>query len=195
MEATLQILNMPAEQLNEIQSAVKKEEKRLLNFIKSRIGNQIDAEDILQDVFYQLVRTVQLNEPVDQISSWMFKVARNRIIDLFRKKKTESLESMGASHMEEGESLNIADLIPSTADGPDGEFAKKVIMEEIKDALLELPVEQSEVFEMHELDGMSFNQIAQITGESVNTLISRKRYAVLFLRKRLEGIYKELINN
>ncbi len=195
MEATMQILNMPVEQEREIQTAVKKEKTRLLNFIKSKVRNPIDAEDILQDVFYQLVRTVQVNEPIDQISSWMFRVARNRIIDLFRKKKTESLESIAAKKGDEGESLNIADFLPSNGASPEGEFARKVIIAEIKEALSELPEEQSEVFEMHELDGLSFNQIAEITGESVNTLVSRKRYAVLFLRKRLKGIYDELIND
>ncbi|NQY11338.1 MAG: sigma-70 family RNA polymerase sigma factor [Flavobacteriales bacterium] len=186
---------MPVEQEREIQTAVKKEKTRLLNFIKSKVRNPIDAEDILQDVFYQLVRTVQVNEPIDQISSWMFRVARNRIIDLFRKKKTESLESIAAKKGDEGESLNIADFLPSNGASPEGEFARKVIIAEIKEALSELPEEQSEVFEMHELDGLSFNQIAEITGESVNTLVSRKRYAVLFLRKRLKGIYDELIND
>ena len=195
METALQIFSMPADQEREIQTVVKKEEKRLLNFIKSRVGNQIEAEDILQDVFYELVKTVQLNEPIDQISSWMFRVARNKIIDLFRKKKTESLESIVSRNDKDGVSLNVSDWLPSNDESPDGQFAHKVIMEQIKEALAELPIEQSEVFEMHELDGLSFNQIADITGEAVNTLITRKRYAVLFLRKRLQGIYNELINN
>ena len=179
-----------------IQETVKKESPRLLDFIRKRIPDANDAEDIMQDVFHQLVETYRLMKPIEEITAWLFTVARNKITDRFRKKKPESLEKQAVySRDEEGEMLNLADILPSGDESQDTIMLRKAIMEELEDALDELPKDQREVFLLHEIDRKSFKEISVITGASVNTLLSRKRYAVLFLRNRLQKSYTELITN
>ncbi len=178
-----------------IQETVKKESPRLLNFIRKRIPDADEAEDILQDVFYQLVENARMFKPIEDVTAWLFTVARNKITDRFRKKRPESLnKQMVHSHEEDGEMLNLADILPAQTDSADMQMLRKAIMEELEDALDELPADQREVFILHEIDGKSFKEISQITGASINTLLSRKRYAVLFLRERLKELYKELLN-
>lgn len=187
---------MTQTQNQSIQETVKKESPRLLDFIRRRIPNADDAEDILQDVFYQLVENTRLMKPIEDVGAWLFTVTRNKITDLFRKKKPESLEKqMIHSHEEEGEMLNLSDILPAKNDSPENKMLRSAVTEELEDALDELPKEQREVFMLHEIDGKSFREISELTGESVNTLLSRKRYAVLFLRERLKELYKELLNN
>jgi len=187
---------MTEHQNQSIQETVRKESPRLLDFIRKRIPDADDAEDILQDVFYQLVEMNRLMKPIEEITAWLFTVARNKITDRFRKKKPESLEKqLSYRREEEGEMLNLADLLPSTDDSQDVKMLRSAVMEELEDALDELPKEQREVFMLHEIDGKSFKEIAEITGDSVNTLLSRKRYAVLFLRERLRELYNELLDN
>ena len=187
---------MTESQNRSIQETVKKESPRLLNFIRKRIPDTSDAEDILQDVFYQLVENTRLFRPVEDITAWLFTVARNKITDRFRKKKTESLEEqMSHSYEEGGEMLNLADLLPANGESQDMAIFRNMVMRELERALDELPKEQREVFLLHEIDQKSFKKISESTGQSVNTLLSRKRYAVLFLRERLKNLYNELINN
>lgn len=187
---------MTEHQNQSIQETVKKESPRLLDFIRKRIPDAADAEDILQDVFYQFIEMYRLTRPIEEVTAWLFTVARNKITDRFRKKKPESLEKqMSFKREEEGEMLNLADLLPSTDESQDMKMLRSAVMEELEDALAELPKEQREVFMLHEIDGKSFKEISEMTGASVNTLLSRKRYAVLFLRERLRELYNELLNN
>lgn len=182
---------MRAEQDRRISEAVAHERSRLRNFIRRRVRDEADAEDILQDVFYELVETYRLMKPVEQIGAWLFRVARNRIIDLFRKRKPETLESELAGMAAEGEPLTLEDLLPSPDGGPDAVYARTVLLEELDAAIDELPEEQREVFVAHELEGRSFKDLAAETGMSLNTLLSRKHYAVVHLRERLAEIYEE----
>lgn len=187
---------MTETQNQSIQETVKKESPRLLDFIRRRIPDADDAEDILQDVFYQLIETYRLFKPIEDVGAWLFTVARNKITDRFRKKKPESLEKqLLRSHEEEGEMLNLADILPAQNDAPETKMLRTAVMEELEAALDDLPKEQRQVFMLHEIDGKSFKDISEMTGASVNTLLSRKRYAVLFLRERLKELYKELLNN
>ena len=205
MEQTLNILQVQQlgstelmaiqDQDQKIKDAVAKEQGRLKNFIRSRVDNEIEAEDILQDVFFQLTQTYRLMKPVENASAWLFKVARNKITDLFRKQKPEPVSSKIIENTDEGESLSILDLLPSGDLGPEGEFIQNMIMEELEHAIEELPKEQSYVFVQHEIEGKSFKDLSDETGLTVNTLISRKRYAILYLRERLESIYSEFIND
>jgi RNA polymerase sigma factor (sigma-70 family) len=185
---------MRAEQDQRISEAVRRERGRLRNFIRSRVRDEADAEDILQEVFYELVETYRLMKPVEQVSAWLFRVARNRIIDLFRKRKPETLESEISDTAEEGETLTFEDLLPSPDGGPEAVYARTVLLEELDAALDELPEEQREVFVGHELEGRSFKDLAAETGVSINTLLSRKHYAVIHLRERLSEIYDEFRN-
>lgn len=185
---------MRAEQDQRISEAVRRERGRLRNFIRSRVRDEADAEDILQEVFYELVETYRLMKPVEQVSAWLFRVARNRIIDLFRKRKPETLESEISGTAEEGETLTLEDLLPSPDGGPEAVYARTVLLEELDAALDELPEEQREVFVGHELEGRSFKDLAAETGVSINTLLSRKHYAVIHLRERLSEIYDEFRN-
>src|SRR5579863_1738512 len=178
-------MELSLEQDQRISEAVARERPRLRNFIRRRVADPGDAEDILQDVFYELVAAYRLMQPVDQIGAWLFRVARNRIIDLFRGRKRE------ATAADSGEMLGWEDLLPSPDAGPEALFARSVLMEELDAALDELPEEQREVFVAHEIDGRSFKELAAETGLSVNTLLSRKHYGVLHLRKRLQAIYDE----
>jgi len=182
--------HMALEQDQRISEVVKREQSRLRNFIRRRVPDPRDAEDILQDVFYRLVEANRLLMPIDHVTSWLFRVARNRITDLFRKKKPE-LFSDAASQDEEGELLQIEDLLPSPDAGPEALYFRNLLLDELELALDELTDEQREVFVAHELEGRSFKELAEETGVSVNTLLSRKRYAVLHLRERLQTIYDE----
>jgi len=189
---------MTAEQNETIKQTVQKEQKRLFDFIRKRVPEQEDAEDILQDVFYQFTESFRLMKPVEQASAWLFTVARNKITDWFRKSKPEPFSRQKLRNHgddDEGEALGLADILPDLSNNPENVFTKKIISDALEDALEELPEEQREVFVMHELENLSFNQISEITGRSVATLISRKRYAVLHLRKRLQQLYNEFINN
>ena len=184
---------MTLEQDRRISDAVGQEQSRLRNFIRRRVPDPRDAEDILQDVFYELVEANRLLMPIEHVSAWLFRVARNRITDLFRKKKPEAFSNSERLD-EDGEALFLEDLLPSPDAGPEAIYARSLLLEELELALDELPEEQREVFVAHEIDGLSFKQIAAETGVGVNTLLSRKRYAVLHLRQRLQAIYNELTN-
>lgn len=170
---------MKDSQLAEI---VAREQSRLRNFIRSRVPDRRDAEDILQDVFSKLVEANALLMPIEHVTGWLFRVARNRITDFFRKKIPEDA------------GLTLEELLPSPDAGPDALFVRNVVLDELADALAGLPPEQRDVFIAHEIDGRSFKEISAATGIGVNTLLSRKRYAVLHLRRRLQGIYDELTN-
>jgi RNA polymerase sigma factor (sigma-70 family) len=178
------------EQGRQISEIIAEERSRLHNFIRRRVPDPRDAEDILQDVFYELVEANRLLMPIEHITGWLFRVARNRITDLFRKKKPESFSDTAVAD-EDDELLQLEDLLPSPDAGPEALYARNVLLDELELAVDELPEEQRKVFVAHELEGRSFKEIAAQTGVSVNTLLSRKRYAVLHLRERLQGIYDE----
>ena len=181
-----------AEQDQQISEVVKREQSRLRSFIRRRVPDPRDAEDILQDVFYKLVEANRLLMPIDHVTAWLFRVARNRITDLFREKKLESFGE-AAVEDEEGDVLRLEDLLPSPEAGPEAVYARKVLLDELELALDELPEEQRAVFVAHELEGRSFKEMAAATGVGVNTLLSRKHYAVLHLRERLRSIYEEFL--
>jgi RNA polymerase sigma factor (sigma-70 family) len=168
----------------------QREQSRLLRFIRRRVPDPRDAEDILQDVFYELLEANRLLRPIEHVSAWLFRVARNRITDLFRKKKPESFTGTALSGPDE-EPLWLEDLLPSPDDGPEAIYTRAVLLEELERAIAELPPEQREVFVAHEFEGRSFKEIAGATGIGINTLLSRKRYAVLYLRQRLQTTYEE----
>ncbi len=182
---------MAREQDQRISAVVRREQSRLRNFIRRRVPDPRDAEDILQDVFYELVEANRLLMPIEHVTGWLFRVARNRITDLFRKKKPESLSGAVPGNEDE-ELLQLEDLLPSRDAGPEALYARGVLLDELESALGELPGEQREVFVAHELEGRSFKDLAAETGVSVNTLLSRKRYAVRHLRRRLQAAYDEL---
>ena len=182
---------MALEEDQRISEVVEREQSRLRNFIRRRVPDARDAEDILQDVFYELVEANRLLVPIDHVTGWLFRVARNRITDLFRKKRTESVRDAAVAD-EDGEVLRLEDLLPSPDAGPEALYARNVLLEELEVAVDELPEEQRDVFVAHELEGRSFKEMAAETGVSVNTLLSRKRYAVLHLRERLQRIHDEL---
>ncbi len=176
-----------------IRQTVEKERRRLLEFIRRRVPTQEDAEDVLQDVFYELVNTYRLMKPVEQMASWMFTVARNKITDRYRKKKPDSLEDHFAVRAgDDGDRLDISDFLPGNINSPETDMMRKAIMKGLEDALDDLPKEQRDVFIMHEIEDKSFQEISEITGANVNTLLSRKRYAVLFLRERLQSLYNDM---
>jgi RNA polymerase sigma factor (sigma-70 family) len=174
-----------------IADVVGREQSRLRHFIRRRVPDPRDAEDILQDVFYELVEANRLLMPIEHVTGWLFRVARNRITDLFRKKRPETFSDVPVGD-EDAETLRFEDLLPSPDAGPDALYARSILLDELEAAFDELPKEQREVFVAHELDGRSFKEIAAETGVSVNTLLSRKRYAVLHLRERLRHMYDEL---
>lgn len=180
------------EQDRQISEIVTKERPRLRNFIRRRVPNPADAEDIVQEVFYELVEANRLLMPIEHVTSWLFTVARNRITDVFRKKKPENF-SGAAIEDEEGELLRVEDLLPSPDAGPDAVYLRNVLLDELELAIDELPDEQREVFVAHELEERSFKEMAAETGVSLNTQLSRKRYAVLHLRERLQDIYDEFM--
>jgi RNA polymerase sigma factor (sigma-70 family) len=181
---------MALEQDGRISEVVKREQSRLRNFIRRRVPDPGDAEDILQDVFYELVEANHLLMPIEHVTGWLFQVARNRITDLFRKKRPESF-SDAVIAQEEDDDLLLEDLLPSPDAGPEATYARGVLLQELRLAVDELPEEQRAVFLAHEVEGRSFKQMSAATGVSVNTLLSRKRYAVLHLRERLQSIYDE----
>src|SRR5919108_11420 len=171
------------EQDQRISDVVKREQSRLLNFIRRRVPDPSDAEDILQDVFYELGEANRLLMPIGHVTGWLFQVARNRIVDLFRKKKPDSFNDIAGA---DDELLPFEDLLPSPDAGPEAAYARGILLDELELAIDELPEEQREVFVAHELEGRSFKEIAAQTGVKVNTLLSRKHYAVLHLRQRLQ---------
>src|SRR5882762_7407754 len=181
---------MALEQDKRISEVVGREQSRLRHFIRRRVPDPRDAEDILQDVFYELVEANRLLMPIEHVTGWLFRVARNRITDLFRKKRPESFSDTAVAN-EDDELLRLEDLLPSPDAGPEVLYARNVLLDELELAVEELPKEQREVFVAHELEGRSFKEMAARTGVSVNTLLSRKRYAVLYLRQRLQSIYDE----
>ena len=181
---------MALEQDQRITDVVEREQSRLRNFIRRRVPDPSDVEDIVQDVFYELVEANRLLMPIEHVTGWLFRVARNRITDLFRKKSPESF-SDAAVVDENEELLHFEDLLPSPDAGPEALYVRSLLLEEVELALDESPDDQREVFVAHELEGRSFKEMAAATGVSVNTLLSRKRYAVLHLRRRLQDVYDE----
>ena len=188
MNGAASLERMALEQDQRISEVVKREQSRLRNFIRRRVPDPRDAEDILQEVFYELVEANRLLMPIEHVTGWLFRVARNRITDLFRKKKPEPFGDMVD---EEGELLRVEDLLPSPDAGPEALYARSVLLDELELAIDDLPDEQREVFVAHEFEGRSFKEIAAESGVNVNTLLSRKRNAVLLLRERLQDIYDE----
>ena len=189
MEALLSTV----EQDGRIFETLQREQRRLRNFIRKRVPDESDVEDILQDVFFQLVEAYRLMKPVEQVGAWLFRVTRNRIADFFRKKKAVSLDDLQVAG-DDGQMLQLEEILPSPEGGPEALYARKVLLEELDAALDELPSAQREVFLAHELEGQSFKELAEETGLSVNTLLARKRYAVLQLRRQLQTIYEEFVN-
>jgi RNA polymerase sigma factor (sigma-70 family) len=191
MKEAIGITEMVDAQDRRISETFVREQARLRNFIRRRVPDRADAEDILQEVFYELVEAYRLMKPIEQVGAWLFRVARNRITDLFRKKKPEALPDQRVEAAD-GEFLMLEDLLPSPDAGPDAVYARAVLLEEIGEALDDLPEEQREIFIAHEINGRSFKELAAETGLSVNTLLSQKHYAVIHLRELLREIYDEL---
>ena len=191
MEEALSMEQVPAEQDRRISETFERERPRLRRFIRQRLEDQNDTDDVLQDVFLELVEAYRVFQPFEQVSAWLFRVARNRIIDLFRKKKPVPLGDLSSSLAEDEELLALEDLLPSPEAGPEAVFARLMLEEELEAALDELPIEQREAFVAHEIEGISFKQLSATTGVGVNTLLTRKRKAVLHLRQRLKDIYEE----
>lgn len=177
-----------------ISDIVKEYTGRLSAFIRKRVSRLEDAEDILQEVFFQLSEADRMMKPIDEMTAWLFAVTRNRITDLYRKKKPELYPEFETDEEDEFTGLEWSRFLESDENTPETEFVKSLVWEELAEVLKELPVEQREVFEMTEFEGLSYKEISALTGESVNTLISRKRYAILILRDRLQIIYDELLN-
>jgi RNA polymerase sigma factor (sigma-70 family) len=194
MDETLGTNWMIAEQDQRLSEAINRERGRLRNFIRRRVADEAEAEDILQDVFYELVEAYRLMKPIEQVSAWLFRVARNRIIDFFRRKRPETGSAPGATDAEGNELTSWEDLLPSADAGPDAVYARTVLLEQLDAALDELPEEQRDVFVANEIEGRTFQELSVETGVSINTLLSRKRYAVLHLRRRLQSIYDEFMN-
>jgi RNA polymerase sigma factor (sigma-70 family) len=178
------------EQDRQISQVIAEERSRLRNFIRKRVPNEADVEDLVQEVFYELVQAHRLLMPIDYVTGWLFRVARNRITDLVRKKRPENFTDAAVEN-EDGELQRIEDLIPSGDAGPEALYLRGLLLDELEDALAELPPEQREVFIAHEIEGRSFNVLSAETGLNLSTLLSRKRYAVLHLRRRLQAIHNE----
>jgi RNA polymerase sigma factor (sigma-70 family) len=201
MNETLDTNWMTASQNERLSETIGREGGRLRNFIRRRVADEAEAEDILQDVFYELVEAYRLMKPIEQVSGWMFRVARNRIIDFFRKKKTVSLSGSATGATSAGTSQDsddynappLEEMLPSPDAGPDAVYARNVLLDALEAAIDELPKEQREVFIAHEVEGRSFKEISAKTGVSVNTLLSRKHQAVLHLREQLQDIHDELL--
>src|SRR5437773_6768258 len=190
MDGTFRKQWMMVQQDQQISEAIERDRPRLRNFIRRRVRDQSDAEDILQEVFSELVEAYRMMKPLEQVTAWLFRVARNRITDLFRSKKREA-STEPAVTTEDGETLQWEDLLPAPDAGPESAYARSVLLEAMDAALDELPEEQREVFVAHEFLGYSFKELAEQTGVSVNTLLSRKHYAVLHLREGLQSIYDD----
>jgi RNA polymerase sigma factor (sigma-70 family) len=176
-----------------LSETVSRERARLSSFIRRRVPDKADAEDILQDVFYELIETYRLMKPVEEATAWLYRVARNKIVDLFRKRSRFASGTEAGSAGGDENSANWQDLLPSPDGSPEALYARNVLLEELEAALAELPVEQRQVFLAHEFEGRSFQEISQATGVNVNTLLARKRYAVLRLRERLRKIRSEFL--
>jgi len=189
MDTTLTFNALMAEHDKRIAETVSRERGRLGNFIRRRVPDASEAEDILQDVFYEFVAAYRLPEPIEQVGAWLFRVARNRIIDRFRKKKKEEPLPEVSGEADDGTWLD--EVLPSPEAGPEAAYARAVLLEELYAALAELPEDQRAVFIAHELEGRSFKELAAESGVAVNTLLARKRYAVLHLRGTLKSIYDE----
>jgi RNA polymerase sigma factor (sigma-70 family) len=186
---------MAAEQDRLLEQTIQRERRRLLEFIRKRIPQEEDPEDVLQDVFTELTESLRMERVIDRVSGWVYRVARNKIADLFRRRRTESLEARYEKEYGDGEEgLGLNDLLPDPSAGPEAEYARRVIMSELMLALDELPQEQRWVFWENEVEDRSFRELAEESGVSLNTLLSRKRYAVLFLRERLKDLYADLGN-
>lgn len=186
---------MAAEQNRLLEETVQRERRRLLEFIRKRIPQEEDPEDVLQDVFTELTEAFRMERVIDRVSGWVYRVARNKIADLFRRRRTESLEARYEKEFGDGEEgLGLNDLLPDPSAGPEAEYARRVIMSELMLALDELPEEQRWVFWENEIEERPFRELAEEAGVSLNTLLSRKRYAVLFLRERLRNLYEDLGN-
>jgi len=180
------------EQDRQIADVIARERSRLRSFIRGRVSNDADAEDLLQDVFAELVAAYRLLMPVEFVTGWLFRVARNRITDLFRKKRPEAFGD--ALHEDEdGDLVNMEEVLPSPDDGPEARYLRGVLLDELQRALAELPEDQRDVFVAHELEGRSFKELAAESGVSVNTLLSRKHYAVLHLRRALQAVHDEFM--
>jgi RNA polymerase sigma factor (sigma-70 family) len=192
MDAVASAERMALEQDRRITEVIEREQSRLRNFIRRRVPDPSEAEDVVQDVFTTLVEANRLLMPIEHVTGWLFRVARNRITDLFRKKRPESF-SEATIEDEDGNQLAFEDLLPSPEAGPEALYLRNALLEELAEALAELSAEQRAVFVAHELEGTSFKEIAAATGVNVNTLLSRKRYAVQHLRERLQDIYDEFM--
>ena len=188
--AELSYIGEMSDEDRRVSDAVVREQGRLRNFVRKYVSDQSDVEDILQDVFYEFVAAYRMLKPVEHATAWLFRVARNRIIDRFRGKPRDVLRNAPEALPGEG-NLDLIELLPSPDAGPEAAYVRSVLLEEIDDALLELPEEQREVFIGHELLGYSFQELSEQTGVNINTLLSRKRYAVLHLRRRLRAIHEE----
>jgi len=191
MEGILTSDGVTAEQDGRLSDVIAREQVRLRRFIRARVRSDSDAEDIFQEVFYELVDAYRLTKPLEQVGAWLFRVARNRITDLFRRRRSNSAESAQIQPVSDAEVPHWEDLLPSPDAGPDAVYVHKLLLEELDAALDELPEEQRHVFIAHELEGRSFTDLSEATGVGLNTLLSRKRYAVLYLRRRLQSIYSE----
>lgn len=191
MEEVLSASGATADQNRRISDIIAREQARLRQFVRARVPDTGDAEDILQEVFYELIAAYRLMKPVEQVGAWLFRVARNRIVDLFRSKRPAALGNDTMLISEDGEEHRWEDLLPSRDAGPEAAYARSVLLEQLDAALEDLPKEQRDVFVAHEIEGRSFKELSEATGVSVNTLLSRKRYAVLQLRRRLQAIYSE----
>lgn len=175
-----------------LSEVVERERSRLRSFIRRRVPDPEDVEDILQDVFYRLVEANRLLMPIEQVTGWLFRVARNRITDLFRKNVPENFSDVLVADEDDPE-LQFADLLPSPDAGPEALYVRKVLLDEMARAIAELPREQREVFVAHEFEGISFKELSEKTSVNVNTLLARKRYAVLQLRERLQRVYDDFV--
>lgn len=192
MKETLTIApGMAVDRKRNITQVITEYSKRLMGFIRKRVNNEADAEDIMQDVFYQFIGNTQ---PIEQMTAWLFTVARNKIIDRQRKKRPDALEDLFGEEEGEESGLNWSEFLFDSSDNPEKDYLRQVFWEELNNALNELPEEQRRVFILNELEGVPFKEIAEQTGETVNTLLSRKRYAVLHLRNRLSVLKDELLN-
>jgi RNA polymerase sigma factor (sigma-70 family) len=195
MERVLSSDRVTIDQNRRISETVTREQARLRQFIRKHVADDGDAEDIFQEVFYELVDAYRLMKPVEQVGAWLFRVARNRIIDLFRARRPAVLGNDSMLATEDGEAHQWEELLPSPDAGPEAAYARSVLLEELDAALEDLPAEQRDVFVAHEIEGRSYKELSETTGVSVNTLLSRKRYAVLQLRRRLQAIYEEFANS
>ena len=195
MEKVLSTDSVTIDQNRRISETITREQARLRQFIRKHVPDHGDAEDIFQEVFYELVDAYRLMKPVEKVGAWLFRVARNRIIDLFRSRRPAVLGNDTMLPTEDGEARQWEDLLPSPDAGPEAAYARSVLLEELDAALEDLPEEQHNVFVAHEIDGRAFKELSEATGVSVNTLLSRKRYAVLQLRRRLQAIYDEFGKN